>query len=111
MVRNLLDVALSWSTDTPLLDQKPSLLIFSALGVPPFRSIKLRSRKASCPACGTEGEKVGQIRDIDYVQFCGGAAPDWESRGMVEGRSDRRIRVQVGSLCLYIRSALNFTLS
>ncbi|KAK0204594.1 hypothetical protein DFS33DRAFT_668944 [Desarmillaria ectypa] len=79
---------------TGLHDQKPSLLVFSALGSPPFRSIKLRSRKASCPACGTEGEKVGEIRDIDYVQFCGGAAPDWESRGMVKGHSDRRIRVQ-----------------
>ncbi|KAK0193589.1 hypothetical protein F5146DRAFT_1101532 [Armillaria mellea] len=80
---------------TGLHDQKPSLLIFSALGIPPFRSIKLRSRKPSCPACGTQGEKMGQIRDIDYVQFCGGAAPDWESRGMLQGPSDRRIRVQV----------------
>ncbi|KAK0480267.1 hypothetical protein IW261DRAFT_122926 [Armillaria novae-zelandiae] len=75
---------------TGLHDQKPSLLIFSALGVPPFRSIKLRSRKPSCPACGTDG--VREIREIDYVQFCGGPAPDWESRGMVQ--SDRRIRVR-----------------
>jgi len=65
-----------------LHDEQPSLLIYAALGVPPFRSIKLRKRRAACPACGTEGEKVGKVEDIDYVQFCGGPRPDWETLGL-----------------------------
>ncbi|KAJ7871524.1 hypothetical protein B0H14DRAFT_3083806 [Mycena olivaceomarginata] len=79
---------------TGLHDKKPSLLLFSALGSPPFRSIKLRSRKPSCPACGTAGQKIGEIREIDYVQFCGGATPDWESLGLSPGAPEDRISVQ-----------------
>ncbi|CAK5279495.1 unnamed protein product [Mycena citricolor] len=52
-------------------DMKPSMVLFSALGSAQFRSIKMRSRKPNCPACGTAEEKIGQIREIDYVQFCG----------------------------------------
>ncbi|KAF7322668.1 Adenylyltransferase and sulfurtransferase UBA4 [Mycena chlorophos] len=74
-----------------LHDKKPSLLLFSALGTPPFRSIKLRSRKPTCPACGTSDQKVGEIRSIDYVQFCGGPRPDWESRGLVRGEASHRV--------------------
>jgi len=72
-------------------DGPPSLLVYSALGSPPFRSIRLRKRRASCPACGTEGEKVGTIEDIDYVQFCGGDRPDWENLGLQPGTADSRI--------------------
>ncbi|EPQ54132.1 hypothetical protein GLOTRDRAFT_116767 [Gloeophyllum trabeum ATCC 11539] len=70
---------------------KASLLIYSALGVPPFRSIKLRSRRPTCPACGQEGLKEGQIRDTDYVAFCGGGPPDWEKKGMMQGDPGLRI--------------------
>ncbi|KAK7023856.1 adenylyltransferase [Favolaschia claudopus] len=79
---------------TGLHDKKPSLLLFSALGSPPFRSIKLRSRKPNCPACGSADQTVGQIRDIDYVQFCGGATPDWENLGLVPGSSEDRVSVE-----------------
>ncbi|KII89613.1 hypothetical protein PLICRDRAFT_39723 [Plicaturopsis crispa FD-325 SS-3] len=72
-------------------EEKPSLLIFSALGVPPFRNIKLRSRRATCPACGDDAQKVGQIEQTDYVQFCGGHTPDWERMGMVDGAEGHRI--------------------
>lgn len=74
-----------------LQDGPPSMLVYSALGTPPFRSIKLRKRRASCPACGTEGQKVGTIEGIDYVQFCGGDRPDWESLGLRPGTADSRI--------------------
>ncbi|KAG7089652.1 hypothetical protein E1B28_011314 [Marasmius oreades] len=80
---------------TGLHDGKPSLLIFSALGSPPFRSIKLRSRKTTCPACGDEKQRIGEIKDIDYVQFCGGQTPDWQKRGLVEGSTDQRISATV----------------
>ncbi|TFY83025.1 hypothetical protein EWM64_g981 [Hericium alpestre] len=73
-------------------DEKPMLLIYSALGFPPFRSIKLRTRRPTCPACGVEGQKIGQIEDLDYVQFCGGERPDWEKLGLIPGSADTRIR-------------------
>ncbi|KAL0063709.1 hypothetical protein AAF712_009401 [Marasmius tenuissimus] len=79
--------------DDPV-DGKPSLLIFSALGSPPFRSIKLRNRKPTCPACGNEEQKIGEIKEIDYVQFCGGATPNWLQRGLVEGNRNERITVK-----------------
>ncbi|KAJ7197251.1 hypothetical protein GGX14DRAFT_668798 [Mycena pura] len=92
---------------TGLHDKKPSLLLFSALGSPPFRSIKLRSRKATCPACGNSDEKFGEINKIDYVQFCGGPTPDWESRGLSLGNPDHRISVRdFGRVCEEKREAI-----
>ncbi|KAH9018492.1 hypothetical protein EDB85DRAFT_2075940 [Lactarius pseudohatsudake] len=74
-----------------LQDGQPSLLVYSALGTPPFRSVRLRKRRATCPACGTEGQKVGTIEDIDYVQFCGGDRPDWETLGLQPGTAESRV--------------------
>lgn len=75
------------------VEGKPGLLIYSALGTPPFRSIKLRTRRPTCPACGIEGQKVGSINEgMDYVQFCGGERPDWVSRGLIDGSQQTRIR-------------------
>lgn len=71
-------------------DYKPSLLLFSALGSPPFRSIKLRSRKPSCVACGTKDGKLAASRHADYVQFCGGPPPNWEDRGLARGSAEER---------------------
>ncbi|KAF5392183.1 hypothetical protein D9757_001370 [Collybiopsis confluens] len=80
---------------TGLHDAKPTLTLFSALNTPQFRSIKMRSRKSTCPACGQESQKIGAINDIDYVQFCGGATPDWESLGLAESSNpEHRIRVR-----------------
>ncbi|KAH9902517.1 hypothetical protein C8Q73DRAFT_633504 [Cubamyces lactineus] len=79
---------------TGLHDGKPSLLMFSALGTPPFRSVKLRARTASCPACGVEGEKSGKIEETDYVAFCGGERPDWVSRGLVAEDPQKRIHAK-----------------
>ncbi|KAG5732581.1 Adenylyltransferase and sulfurtransferase uba4 [Termitomyces sp. T112] len=79
---------------TGLHDQKPTLLLYSALGTPLFRSIKLRSRKPACAACGTDEQRVGTIQDVDYVQFCGGPRPDWEARGLEEGAAGARVSVK-----------------
>jgi len=67
---------------TGLHDRKPSMLLFSALGSPPFRSIRLRSRKANCTACGRKDFDLRVIADTDYVQACGGPRPDWIERGL-----------------------------
>ncbi|KAF9046269.1 hypothetical protein BJ165DRAFT_1139329 [Panaeolus papilionaceus] len=79
---------------TGLHDNEQRLLIFSALSSSPFRSMKLGPKKATCPACGVDGLKVGQISETDYVQFCGGPRPDWESRGLIEGNAGSRVSVK-----------------
>ena len=76
-------------------DTKPSLLMYSARSMPPFRSIKLRARRATCAACGDEGKKTDTISQTDYVALCGGQRPDWEARGLVEGNATDRIRAAV----------------
>jgi len=72
----------------------PSLLLYSAVSTPPFRCIKLRKRRDACPACGKEGQKLGKIDQIDYVQFCGGSIPDYVSSGLIAGEKNRRISVK-----------------
>jgi len=91
---------------TGLHDGRPSLVLFSALGIPPFRTVKLRSRKPSCPACGKEGQKIGQIQDTDYVAFCGGERPDWETRGLVEHDGTSRIRAKELKSVLSVQDAV-----
>jgi len=79
---------------TGLHEGDASLLLFSALRNPPFRTVKLRSRKPTCPACGKESRKMGEIQDIDYVAFCGGPKPDWETRGLVDASHATRIQAK-----------------
>lgn len=78
-----------------LLDGTPSLLIFSALTMPMFRSVKVRSKRPQCPACGEEGIKIGKIEENDYVAFCGGLIPDWETLGKIPGNSEERMTATV----------------
>ncbi|KAF9473750.1 hypothetical protein BDN70DRAFT_885579 [Pholiota conissans] len=74
-----------------LHDPKPTLLLFSALGTPPFRSIKLRTRKATCPACSSPPGQLASLTSTDYVQFCGGPAPNWVEQGLVPGNAGHRV--------------------
>lgn len=56
----------------------PSLLLFSAYSTPPFRSIRLRSRRMNCVACSPEATiTLDTITSgsTDYVAFCGSASP------------------------------------
>ncbi|KAI0346326.1 hypothetical protein BDW22DRAFT_1352390 [Trametopsis cervina] len=79
---------------TGLHEGKPTLLLYSALSLSPFRSIKLRTRRPTCLACGVQGHKIGSIASTDYVAFCGGPRPDWETLGMVEGSTAHRIKAK-----------------
>ncbi|EAU31862.1 hypothetical protein ATEG_07600 [Aspergillus terreus NIH2624] len=57
----------------------PSLHIFSAYSSPPFRSIKLRSRRANCAVCSAERQvTLDTLRSglTDYVFFCGSVSPE-----------------------------------
>ncbi|EKM78574.1 hypothetical protein AGABI1DRAFT_40960 [Agaricus bisporus var. burnettii JB137-S8] len=75
-------------------DRKPSMTLFSALGSPPFRYIKLRSRKADCFACGRKDFSLDMIAETDYVQVCGGPRPNWIERGLVDGVAGYRATVK-----------------
>jgi adenylyltransferase/sulfurtransferase len=76
-------------------DQKPTLLLYSALGSPPFRSIKLRPKKPTCSACSNPSYCLASIGKMDYVQFCGGVSPDWVIQGMDTGPTGHRISAKV----------------
>lgn len=70
------------------------MLLFSTLSSPPFRSVKLRSRKTDCVACGNRDFGLNSITETDYVQACGGPRPDWIRRGLLYGQDRRRITVR-----------------
>jgi len=73
-----------------LQDPNPTLLLFSALGSPPFRSIKLRSKMPSCSACSAPSGSLQNVSGVDYVQFCGGPTPDWVRQGLSQGEASHR---------------------
>lgn len=55
-----------------------SMLLFSGCSNPPFRSVRLRARRPKCFACSAEaGLSVEGMESgsLDYVLFCGVAAP------------------------------------
>lgn len=55
-------------------DDRPSLHIFSAYSNPPFRTIRLRGRRADCAVCSSAATvtlETLQSGSTDYVQFCG----------------------------------------
>ncbi|KAI5867097.1 adenylyltransferase [Durotheca rogersii] len=56
----------------------PGLLLFSATAAAPFRSVRMRGRRSDCFACSAGSSlTLGGLRSgsLDYVQFCGVAAP------------------------------------
>jgi adenylyltransferase/sulfurtransferase len=58
-------------------DDRPALHIFSAYSNPPFRTIRLRGRRANCAVCSSESTitlETLQSGSTDYVQFCGSAS-------------------------------------
>ena len=87
-------MVLTWAATLQMpntfIEQFPSLLLFSALSMPPFRSVKLRKKSPQCAACNS-GETKRTIEETDYVAFCGGSQPDWETRGLLPGGTGTRM--------------------
>ncbi|KAL1963496.1 hypothetical protein VTN77DRAFT_8077 [Rasamsonia byssochlamydoides] len=57
---------------------RQSLHIFSAYSTPPFRTIRLRPRRANCAVCSAQATvTLDSLRSgsTDYIQFCGSAHP------------------------------------
>jgi hypothetical protein len=72
-------------------DCEPRLLVFSALASPPFRSINVGSRSPTCAACGEDGQKIGEIQDINCE------LPNQERQGLVDHDSGLQIHAKVTS--------------
>lgn len=75
------------------IDGNPSLVLFSSFNMPPFRSVKLRSKRQDCVACSG----CGTLSTIDYIQFCGGPPVNWVQLGQTPGLAGQRILPQVGT--------------
>lgn len=66
------------AADTTRPRDAPSLHIFSAYSNPPFRTIRLRSRRANCAVCSAEATLTLDTitsGSTDYVIFCGSTNP------------------------------------
>ena len=74
-------------------DPRPPLLIFSALSTPSFRSIKLRRKRSLCPGCSEQANGKKEIKQTDYVAFCGGPDVDLLETGATLGKG--RIKAKV----------------
>jgi adenylyltransferase and sulfurtransferase len=73
-----------------------SMLLFSANSNPPFRSVRLRARRAKCFACSAEaGVSLESLTSgsLDYVLFCGVTAPVkiLEPEERIEAREYERV--------------------
>ena len=45
----------------------------------------------------TRGQGPSILNETDYVQWCGGGAPDWLKEGMVDAGDGTRVDAQVGT--------------
>ena len=64
--------------DVDSSDVKPTLLLFSSNGPSTFRSVRLRPKRSDCFACSSKAGltlKSLSCGSMDYVAFCGSAAP------------------------------------
>lgn len=71
-------VANSGSSGLSSQSHSPSLHIFSAYSSPPFRTIRLRPRRANCAVCSADATiSLESLRtgSTDYVLFCGSTTP------------------------------------
>lgn len=90
-----------------------SMLLFSANSNPPFRSVRLRSRRPGCFACSAEGGLSLQSLSsgsLDYVLFCGAAAPVsiWKPAERVEAREYSDARTKKEHLLVDVREKVQF---
>jgi adenylyltransferase/sulfurtransferase len=42
------------------------------------------------------------VEETDYVAFCGGNQPDWETAGLLPGKADERMSAQVRLVSLKV---------
>lgn len=82
----LVDGNSKWNENGPATatsSAPPHLLLFSAMSDTPFRSVRLRSRRAKCAACSSAATVSADLLTsgaLDYVRFCGAVTPVDELR-------------------------------
>ena len=64
-------------------DGTPSLLLYSALSLSPFRTIKMRKKQVNCVSCSSEASAALDVANTDYIAFCGGPTRDWVETGLI----------------------------
>jgi len=90
-----------------------SMLLFSANSNPPSRSVRLRSRRPGCFACGAEGglslESLSS-GSLDYVLFCGVTAPVsiLAPEERIEARDYNEARTKKQHLLVDVREKVQF---
>ncbi|KAK2754204.1 Urmylation protein [Arachnomyces sp. PD_36] len=70
-------VGMSTSSSSAAPTEPPYLHLFSAYSTPPFRAIRLRSRRKACISCSSESKiSLDSLKcgSMDYVLFCGSAS-------------------------------------
>ena len=83
------------------------MLVFSAWADTIFRCVRIRGRRAGCVACDPPAGRVQDVKDRDYVRFCGGTGgvETWEYRVGVE---EARGLVEKGWVLLDVRDETQF---
>ena len=94
-----------------------SLLLYSAYGSPQFRSIRLRGKRASCPACSATATITRESLisgSLDYATFCGNTGPAriLDDQFRISAHDYRKIREEHGKehLLVDVRERVQFDL-
>ncbi len=99
----------------PSSQTTPSLLLYSAFGTSPFRSIRLRGKRAQCPACSETATITHESLtsgSLDYARFCGVAVParvlDDDQRISATEYSNIRVHKSKEHLLIDVREKVQF---
>ncbi|WFD30145.1 hypothetical protein MSPP1_001162 [Malassezia sp. CBS 17886] len=97
----------------------PTMVFVAPFSAPPFRSVRLRGRQASCRACGDGSVSAPVCVDAeDYRTFCGldadapaGDVPQWPAAALRAGIPPPRILLDVRPAHEYAITALPASLN
>ena len=74
MAMEAIKILTSPSTHSNAIETHPSLLLYSAYNSPPFRSIRLKGKRADCISCSDTATITRESilsGSLDYIAFCG----------------------------------------
>ncbi len=101
----------------PPNQEKQSLLLYSAFGNPPFRSVRLRGKRAHCPSCSENASITREsltFGSLDYATFCGVRAPVQilDNRDRISAKKYSKAREESGDepLLIDVREEVQFNI-
>ena len=75
MAVETIKIIVKFQSAAPKDTSNPSLLLYSAFNYPPFRSVRLRGKRPTCPSCSTTARTITRQSllsgSLDYASFCG----------------------------------------